>query len=224
MNLTLTPDSLLFLTSAFLGLVLFLTATITAPWRALAAEPLRQHTFFFCCLGLGAFWLLQVEIREVLAFHPLLITVTTMLFGLRLTLVAGAAALAVQHLLIQLTHLTGVWQALPIEYLLQVGVPALWTWLIIGLVNRLSFKNPFTYFLGAGFFGAGLGIQAMTLTALLLFWLTGAELLFDVLVEHYLVTVLLMFPEGFINGTLATLLTVLHPDLLRTYRDDWFTR
>jgi len=32
------------------------------------------------------------------------------------------------------------------------------------------------------------------------------------------------FPEGFINGMLATALTVLAPDLVRTYRDDWFLR
>lgn len=224
MNLLTAPNPGLFVSTSLVALMLLAIALWSAPWRQLGSVSVRQHAFFFSCLGLGVFWTLQVEVRELLAFHPLLITVTVMLFGLRLALVAGAAGVLVQHLFMQMSGANGLWQAMPLEYVLQVAVPAGWTWLMIGLVNRLRFKNPFTYFLGVGFFGAGLGIQAMTLTALLLFWLTGAELLFDLLTEHYLITLLLMFPEGFVNGTLATLLTVLHPDLLRTYRDDWFTR
>lgn len=160
--------------------------------------------------------------REVLAFHPMLITVTVMLFGLRLALVAGAVAVICQHLLMQVFQQQGLWSTMPVEYLLQVIIPAGWASLVIGFINRLRFKNPFTYFLGVGFFGAGLSVQIVMICAEGLFWVTNAQHYLEVLNDNYLITLLLMFPEGFINGMLATMLTVLHPDLLRTYRDDWF--
>ena len=224
MNLLTPPPLSLLVLSTALSLPLLALALWRAPWRELAAVPIRQHAFYLCCTGLPVFWLMQVEVRELLAFHPLLISLVTMLFGLRLALVCGALATAGQHLLLYLIGDIPLWATLPTDYLLQVAGPALCTRAVIVLINYLPVKNPFTYFLGVGFFGAGLSIQAMSTIALLLFWLSGSDVMLKVLLEHYLVTLLLMFPEGFANGTLATLLTVLHPDLLRTYRDDWFTR
>jgi len=234
MNLFAAPNSQLF---GFCLLVMSgsLAAGIwAAPWRQLAAAPQRQHLFFAAILSLSLLWLLRVSLQGIFAFHPLLITVTTMVFGLGLTLVVGAAALLLQLIFrvafnVAQVHWADFWQMLdahnlPVDFVVGVAVPALWAHGVIWLVNRWTFKNPFTYFLGVGFFGAMSGCVVMGASAWILFVITGNLAHQMALEDHFFVFLLMAFPEGFINGTLATALTVLAPDLVRTYRDDWFTR
>ncbi len=234
MNIFTAPNNALFWLCLVLMLGLLITSVWRAPWRQLAAEQQRQHLLFAAVLMLSLVWLLRVTLVGILAFHPLLITVTTMVFGFGLTLIIGVAALLLQvlyRLALNLGQLDlyGYWQALdlaslPVDFCIGVLVPAAWAYGVLWLVNRIKFKNPFTYFLGVGFFGAMAGCVVMGAAAWLLFFITGNNAHQMVVEENFFVFFLMAFPEGFINGTLATALTVLAPELVRTYRDDWFIK
>ena len=233
MNLLMPPSPVLFWICLTLALPVVLVAAWRAPWALIKAHPTRQHALFATVLALGLFWLLKANVRDVIAFHPMLMTVTTMVFGGSLSLCIGTLALAVSLLYrTALTSVTHGWEmawnrldlyVLPVDMVLCVLIPVCWTWVALRLVDRWSFKNPLTYALGVGFFGAMAGVLWMGLGALILFAITDSEAL-TILLDHGLVFVLMLFPEGFSNGAIATVLTVLWPDMLKTYRDDWYLK
>lgn len=234
MNILLPPNDFLFYLSMAIMLPVLVIAIRYAPWRLLLAEQTRQHFFYGTIIVLAVLWTLQIKIKGIIAFHPLLITVVTMLFGWCFALVIGCAALTVMKIL-QFTFRSGLqgmdvaWSqfnfaALPADFCLSVLIPATWALLIIGLVNRWKFKNPFTYFWGVGFFGAMISCLIMGLAAIGLFSLSNSELALASVQENFIVFFVLTFPEGFINGSIATMFTIFWPGIVKTYRDDWFLK
>ena len=232
MQMLLAPTSALFHIGLWLMLPLLACALRYAPWQQLLTSSARQHLCFGSVLVLALVWLLGVKVSPALAFHPVLMTVTTMLLGWSLALLAGTLALLVMKLL-QLAIVTAqmpldsAWPllnlyGLPVDFCLNVAVPACWTWAVIAFVNRWSVKNPFTYFLGVGFFGALAVCALIDASAFLLFTLAGAAPQLAALHDYGWAFLLMSFPEGFLNGTLATAFTVFWPDIVKTYRDDWF--
>ncbi len=234
MNILLPPNSLLFWSSTLMMLLLIVAAIRYAPWKLLLAEHTRQHFFFASVLALALMWLLQIRVMNLVAFHPLLVTVVTMIFGWSFTLLIGALALVVLEIYqlavrsafvdwnLALTQFD--FSTLPVDFCLSVAVPATWALCVIALVNRWKFKNPFTYFWGVGFFGAMVSCFLTGLTAMSLFALTGSDRELFSVQDNFIVFVVMTFPEGFINGSIATMLTIFWPDILKTYRDDWFLK
>lgn len=236
MNLLLAPNSLLFWLCLAIALPVLLLSLVCTPWRQLAATGERQHLLGIAIVGLATLWLLRVKVQGVFAFHPFLMTVTTMVFGLGLALVVGFMALVLLKLFqmalggVALDSYSGIganslwWKLLPVDFCISILLPAVCAWALLWFINRWRFKNPFTYIWGVGFFGAMLSCLVVGCVAWLLFWLSNSHAHQLVLEQHFFVFLLMMFPEGFINGILATSLTVLTPHLVRTYRDDWFLR
>jgi uncharacterized membrane protein len=234
MNILLSPNNILFWLSTIIMLSLLLLAARYAPWKLLFADQSRQHFLFASILVLALMWILQIRVMNVLAFHPLLITVVTMIFGWSFTLLIGAVALVVLEIYqLALRSAFVNWElaltqfnftTLPVDFCLSVAVPATWALCVIALVNRWKFKNPFTYFWGVGFFGAMISCFLTGLTAIVLFSLTGSERELYSVKENFIVFVVMTFPEGFINGSVATMFTVFWPDIMKTYRDDWFLK
>ncbi|WP_062060524.1 hypothetical protein [Cellvibrio sp. OA-2007] len=234
MNLLLPPGQLLFWLSLGIAIPILVLAIRHAPWRQLLVSQPRQHALFATILALALLWLLQVSVRDTLAIHPLLMTVTTMIFGWSLAVLIGAAALiALEIYQVPLHALRLDWDVavaqfdlstFPVDFCLSVVVPVSWAWCVLWLVDRWKFKNPFTYFWGVGFFGAMLSCIWLGLIAMLLFAITGSEVQLATTQEHFIVFVLMTFPEGFVNGLVATVMTVLYPDMVKTYRDDWYLK
>lgn len=234
MNLLIAPNSLLFWLSLCITIPILLTACRYAPWQQVFASQSRQHALFATILALALLWLLQVSVRDTLAFHPLLMTVTAMVFGWSLATLIGALALvALEIYQVPLHALTLDWDVamgqfnlstFPVDFCLGVAVPVGWAWCALWLVDRWKFKNPFTYFWGVGFFGAMVSCIWLGLAALLLFAVTGSEVQLATAQEHFIVFVLMTFPEGFVNGLIATVMTVLYPDMVKTYREDWYLK
>lgn len=234
MNLLLPPNSALFWLSSLISVPLLLVAIRQAPWRQLLVNQTRQHIMFGAVLALALLWLLQVEVRGAIAIHPLLMTVTTMVFGWSFALIIGSCALlALEIYQLPLRALQMDWDmalaqfdlgCLPVDFCLSVLVPASWAWCVLWLVDRWKFKNPFTYFWGVGFFGAMLSCVLIGLSALVLFGISGSDIHLHNTQEHFFVFLLMTFPEGFANGLIATVMTVLYPDLVKTYRDDWYLK
>jgi len=200
------------------GLV-WLIAVYIAPWRAFFAAGERQHSLLAAILALGCFWLLNVEVRESLALHPLAMTATVMVFGWALAIIGGALALLFSHGLDSLLEGALVWGNYPVDCVLSVVVPAGATSLVLHVIQRIRVRNLFIYMLGGGFLGAMISIQLMAAATVILLHITGATELAAMAEEHYMIFGLLMFPEGFINGAIVTLLTVLWPDIVKTYDD-----
>jgi uncharacterized membrane protein len=234
MNLLIPPNPLLFWLTICISIPILLLALRHAPWPQVLASQSRQHALFATILSLAVLWLLQVSVRDTLAFHPLLMTVTAMVFGWSLAILIGACALiALEIYQVPLHAFTLDWDVavgqftlstFPVDFCLGVVVPVGWAWCALWLVDRWKFKNPFTYFWGVGFFGAMLSCIWLGLAALLLFAVTDSEIQLATSREHFIVFVLMMFPEGFVNGLIATVMTVLYPDMVKTYRDDWYLK
>lgn len=232
MNILLPPNSLLFWLSSVIMLVALGFSLRYAPWRLLFSEQSRQHFLYGTIIVLAIIWMLQIKIKGVVAFHPLLMTVVTMLFGWSLSLLVGFFALVVLEIF-QLALRSAVmgpdvaWSqfilsTIPVDFCLSVLVPVSWALLVIGLVNRWQFKNPFTYFWGVGFFGAMISCLLAGIAALLLFAITKSDVELNSVKDNFIVFVVMTFPEGFINGSVATMFTVFWPDIVKTYRDDWY--
>lgn len=234
MNILLPPNEFLFYLTMTIMLSALAIAIRYAPWRLLFAEQSRQHFFYGTIIVLAVLWTLQIKIKGIIAFHPLLITVVTMLFGWSFALVIGCAALAVMKILqfafrgstqgIDIAWAQINFTALPVDFCLSILVPATWALVVIGAVNRWKFKNPFTYFLGVGFFGAMVSCLIIGVAALGLFSFSKSEIALASVQENFIVFFVLTFPEGFINGSIATMFTIFWPGIVKTYRDDWFLK
>ncbi|TQV85105.1 hypothetical protein FKG94_02625 [Exilibacterium tricleocarpae] len=217
MNILIAPDTTLFWTALATNGLFLAAALRYAPWHAVLRVAVRQHALLGATLALGVFWHLQVAVGEVIAIHPLAITTLTIVFGWSLAVVAGTLACGIFQLLGD-----GLWYAWPVDSLLSVILPASATWLVLLIIERITWKNLFTYMLGAGFAGAMLSVLACGAGALALFWLTGAQPLLAVTREHFYLYGLLMFPEGFINGAMVSVITVFWPQMVKTYDDDTY--
>ena len=79
MNILLPPNSLLFWSSSVIMLMALAVALRYAPWRLLFAEQSRQHFLYGTIIVLAIIWMLQIKVKGVVAFHPLLMTVVTIL-------------------------------------------------------------------------------------------------------------------------------------------------
>ena len=180
-------------------------ALLSAPWRALLASNQRQHVFLACALALPLLWMMRFEVPGGAHLHLLGMTTLTLMFGWQLALVLGAAAGAVL-VIVDAWSLGSLAPNLVLCALLPVAV----TLVMLGAANRLSRTNLFVYLLGVAFAG---GSAALLAPMLLGGWLQGPG--FD-----HAVTLLLVFPEGFLNGTLVTALAVFHPRILRTFDDE----
>ena len=195
-------------------LFLLVLALFRAPWKGLSEKSERQHVFFALVLFYSVFWHLNVEVRSELEFHLLGVTTAVLLFGWQLAVIAGCLASLV-------SLLAGAdWQLLGVEMLFSVVIPASVIVVIHRLISRLPGINLFAYILGIGFFGSMVAVLGICLSGLGYFALLASEPAWLALKDYYYVLLLMMFPEGFINGATVAMLAAFRPDLLKTLDED----
>jgi uncharacterized membrane protein len=205
MNLgDLSPSDAWFLVGLLLAVPAVGLALLGAPWRRLIARPERQHAFFASLLLLPLLWSMAIALPDGMRVHLLGMTTVTLLFGWRLAVLLGAAASLVLVLIG-----TGDFYAWPVDLLLSTLLPVVVTVVLLAAADRLRRTNIFVYMLGVGFGGGMLSLLASLLAGAAV---SGAGL-------DHAAALLLVFPEGFLNGTLVTGLAVFRPTLLRTYDD-----
>lgn len=200
--------------AALLSVITLGMALVIAPWKLLQSKQERQHAVFAAIVLLALFWQLQLEVRETLLLHPIAMNVVVMVFGSALALIIGAAALVLGHLLGGPS-----WTLLPFEYLIMVMVPVAVVSGLLTLISRVPKANMFFYLFGAAFFGAVPTLLAVGVVAWLYLQVFAEPHLQQVFTDHSYLLLLMMFPEGFINCSVATVVTVLRPDLVRTFDD-----
>ncbi|GLS26107.1 energy-coupling factor ABC transporter permease [Marinibactrum halimedae] len=214
MNTLIHPGQTLWWACAIPLAVSVVLAVTYAPWKALwrVGERFRLWCAWigFC----GVFWLLNVNIVDVIAFHPLVVMAAVILFGWELGVLSGLLALALNFWIRQQG-----WETFVIDGWLSVVVPSLASIGVLRLIANIPKKNIFVFILGGGFFGAMVSVLAMLGASFTWFSLTGATSLTVMLSDYAWMLALMLFPEGFINGAIVTMVTVLWPSLVRTYDD-----
>lgn len=210
------PLWLIFLCS-FAAALGFLIAIVKAPWKLIANNSERQHLVFGASILLGLFWLLRVEALEILTFHPLVMTAVTLMVGWHFAMLAGAVAQLVL-LVAGFDH----WTMFGVNYLVTAMIPATVSYGIVLISQRIPLKNLFVFLFGAGFLGAGVCSAAVALTTLALLLLAGYDLSVNEIARDAPILFILMFPEGFINGTIVTAITVFKPHLMKTFNEDFY--
>ena len=183
-------------------------------WRALTV-PLRQHLLFASLLFLVVLWMISVRTLEGMWLHFLGVTAVTMLIGLRFTLLIGALACMIHALLIDQPL-----AAAPVAWLVSVVCPAGLSRLLVYWLRRRPQSNLFIYLLGAGFGGGALAALGTALASLLVLWFAGHVDMVDAALENWPLISLILFPEGFINGMVLSVIVVLNPEAVKTFDSD----
>lgn len=214
MNLdpSLLPNVIAWPLLALFTLVL-LPVVLRAPWGLVRQN--RLESVFISAVGcVGLLWSMSAGIRPGLELHLLGSTALTLIFGWRLAIAAGVAALAAVTAL-------GLyaWPAFALNGLLLAVLPVVVSHWVGRQVYGLLPHNFFIYIFLAAFFGAMLAMGSVVLASAALLYGLGAYP-YQVLAHDYLVMLpLIMFPEGFITGMVMTMLVVFRPDWVRTFDD-----
>lgn len=208
-------DTLLPLLLSLVQVTVLAVAFRRSPWTQIARVPARLHLIFGALAFLVLFW--QIVARPVphLPLHLLGITAVTLLLGPELAVLVGSLA---QFIVLALRQ-EPLAQAL-LDACVGVTVPMLVTMAVLRLAVRWGPRNLYVYLLGVGFLGGGLSMCAYSLTQLGLLWL--AQDWHSLQQWSPALMLLVMFPEGFVNGALVTGLAVYYPDWMKTFDDRHF--
>jgi len=207
----------LFLLTSVIAALGFLIAVIKAPWKLVLSNNERQHLIFGASILLGLFSIMRVDTLEVITFHPLVITAVTLMIGWHFSILAGAISQ-----LILLVAGVDDWSMLGVNFLVTVIIPATVSYGVLKVSQRISLRNLFVFLLGVGFLGAALSsIAVVTITALLLF-MADYDLSISEISKEAPLLLLLIFPEGFLNGTIVTAVTVFKPHLMMTFNEECY--
>jgi uncharacterized membrane protein len=185
-----------------------------AEWRALTI-PLRQHLLFASLLFLVVLWMISVRTFEGIWLHFLGVTAVTLLVGLRFTLLVGGLACAIHALLIEQPLAVA-----PIAWLVSVVCPASLSRLLVYWLRRRPQSNLFIYLLGAGFGGGVLAALGTAVLSLFVLLAAGHTDRVTAALETWPLITLIMFPEGFINGMVLSVIVVLNPEAVKTFDSD----
>lgn len=196
-----------------LGYVLY-----NRPWNALRAVEL-SNVFMGACVALMLLWSIKAGISPGLTFHPLGVTVLTLMFGWRLAVLAATVIVAGVTL-----NGMGGWQALGLNVLLVGVIPALVSYVIYRVVDRKLPNNFFIYIFACAFLGAGL---AMTISAFGIVGILaggGVYTLERISYEYLPFLPLIVLPEALLNGMAMTLLVGLRPQWVSTFDDERYIK
>lgn len=209
----LTGTQIIFSLLLYGGALLWALARVS--WVELVADSRRQHLFFGSIFGLFVLWLLRKEFDNGLTFHFLGLTVVTLVLDWPLALVAGALA---QFALVLLGF--DEVGALGVNGLLRILIPVLVTVLMSRMLERFKPTNLFLYIFISGFFAAALAAVCTMLTGMGLLAWSGHLAPPSSVVELIGYVIMVMFPEGFINGMGVAALVVFHPEWVETFDTD----
>jgi uncharacterized membrane protein len=184
-----------------------------SPWALLKENGLIP-LFNLTILLLAGLWWLNAGVYAGLSFHLIGLTTVVLIFGWRLALMAGTCALL-------LTSVLGLreFSAMGINGLYSVALPV---WLAHRLHSLIYHRLPrhfFVYVLVSAHFASMAVIAAVALAGSLTLLALGVHPWDRVWGEYLIFLPLLMLPEGFINGTIMTMLSVLRPQWVRSFDD-----
>jgi uncharacterized membrane protein len=200
---------------AALGLFLPLVAWQAwgAGWRLLHRNALEPVYIGAVALLTGLWWL-KVQSLAGLELHFLGISAMVLVFGWRLAMVGGAAAL------IGLTAVGGQdWGALGVNGLLTVVLPVVLANRLHALVYHWFPKHFFVYVIVAAHFTSMLVIAAAMLSGGVLLWALDVYPWSRIVNDYLIFLPIAMLPEGFLNGAIMSMLAAWKPEWVRSFDD-----
>lgn len=186
---------------------------MSGDWRQLA-DPQRLNLFLGATVVVLALWQIRTGVKPGLSFHLYGMAALTLMFGFWRATFAGVLILVVDAIFGR-----GSWAAIGVDALVMAALPALVSWYVFRLLERVLPNHFFIYVLGNGFFGAALSVVAIGLATTALMALAGAYP-FDYLLSHYTPYALLIsWGEAFTTGMMITVMVVYRPDWVESFDD-----
>ena len=206
-----------------LGQLVFWPFVAVAFWKAFQQNKGIEskkitHILPALCTGILLAWQLKATLSIGISIHLLGATILTVLFGWPLAVI-GLMIVLVATILIQEPTQLASWQALGLNGVLMIIIPALVSYGVVRLVFSYLPKNVFIYIFLSGFANAMLTIGAVGLasTGILVF---ASEISSIALIQQYLPAYLLiLFPEAFTTGAILTMFVVYYPDWVLSFDD-----
>ncbi|WP_416308684.1 energy-coupling factor ABC transporter permease [Neptunicella sp. SCSIO 80796] len=186
----------------------------TLPLKLLLQSGKTQHLVFGSSVCLFILWLFRTGIYPGLNVHFLWLSALPLVLGLRWAIISSFVSL------IGLTAagLESI-DMFGINGLLGCLVPIVVSYMIFSLAFHKLPRHLFIYIFVCAFAG---GIVALTFKMLLMggyYYLSGIYE-WQIIVDNYLIlTPLLLFPEGMLNGMTITLLIIYLPGWVNTFYD-----
>jgi uncharacterized membrane protein len=206
-----------------LSLFLALTALATLAWAALAA-PWRKlgdveaiAVFVAMIAALAVLRIADIALAPGISLHFLGAMLATLMFGWACAVLALAFATAAAALV----DGQGMGMLL-VEFAFGALVPVLAGWWLLAATRRWLPRNPFAFFLGAGF-GGGAATLALAVLAKAAWLALAGSVPHAVLVANYVVPVpAMMFGEGFFTGGAAAILAAYRPRWIAMFDDGFY--
>lgn len=198
----------------YLALAILYLLILDRPTLQLLKLPLVQHLFGAALCLLMVLWQLKGQLPESPPIHFLGVTTLVIVLGVRLSLLVLPLALLIPLPLLALINGTQI----------SIDELQLWQWWAIAVVLLQSYlvllasqkwlpRQLFVVIFVGGFFNSILSsITYLLLQAFGYNWLSAAP---NVTGDYLLITPLLAFPEGLLNGMALTMLLVYRPEWLK---------
>jgi uncharacterized membrane protein len=168
-------------------------------------------------VALIVLWTMRAQVGDGPGLHILGVTTVTLLLG------PARAALATLVAETVIAAMAGTLAAIPVSWLVAGVVPVLVTEALRRLIWRRFPRDPFVFLFGCAFFGSALALMACYGLA---FGLIGGVsepggVWPDAIPSMPAFLLMLGFSEGFINGTIVTMILVMRPAWLVGYSRDY---
>lgn len=181
-------------------------------WRLKDSGDLHAWLSTSCLILL--LWQMRGGIEPGLSFHIQGTTLLTLMFG-RHFAILGITVAAIASTITG----AGSWQSLPLTVLLLGMLPAALSWTIWKVVEARLPRHLFVYIFITAFFGSAVCVVIPGILNAILMASAGIYD-WDYLGSYYLpYALMLAVPEAFITGTMITMMTVLKPEWVLTFRD-----
>ena len=200
-----------------LALVLAALAAFASGLGRLAEDRTGLHLLAGSTVGLALLWSLQANVGDGPGLHMLGVTTVTLLLG------PARAGLATLLAACVIALLSGELGGVGPSWLVGSVVPLLLTEAIRRLVWRRFPRDPFVFLFGCAFFGAALALAASYLLAFTLIGGVGQPggVWSEAVPSMPAFLMMVGFSEGFVNGTIVTMILVLRPTWLVGYSRDY---
>ena len=187
------------------------------PWRAVPRA--RFGLWLMASALLAALWMLRASVAPGLSLHFLGAALLYLMFGALPAIWGVALAAAV----LAATGRAGS-EGLALTVLATGALPVAVVHLVRRAAERWLPPNPFVYFFGVAFLGAGLSVAAAGTASALLHALAGDASLAHLASSFLPFALLLGWGEAFLTGMLATIFVVYRSEWMATFDDARYLR
>jgi len=198
------------------GWLLFMASLIwafkTAPWHKIDGDRSAQHVLLGATFLVFLLWQLSASLGNGITFHFLMMTLLTLMFGARFTIIGMA------FVLLGVAFESGLgWLSFGLNAVLMGLIPIVITALMLMFSKAYLELNFFVYVFFNAFLAGTVGVAVSLGLGAWVMWTTEAYTL-TVLEQTFIPFIPLMsVPEGFMNGFLIAALLVFKPEWVSSF-------